>query len=54
MCITVLVVKNKKGEPDEEGGRVERGEVEWGKDGKEDFVEGDGEDVVVGVKGIDG
>ena len=45
MCVTMLVGENEKGGPDEEGGRVERGEVEWGEDGT-------WRKVVIGVKEI--
>ena len=45
MCVTMLVGENEKGGPDEERGRVERGEVEWGEDGT-------WRKVVVGVKEI--
>ena len=53
MCVIVLVVKN------ETEGQMKReeelkGEIEWGEDRKEEFVEGDGEEVVAGVKNING
>ena len=49
MCVIVLVVKN------ETEGQMKReeelkGEIEWGEDRKEEFVEGYGEEVVAGVK----